>query len=120
LLIDLPAEGSMLVTAQRLSRDVRTCPVTSQHRRIFKALADGSTDAEVAARLFVSLKTLRRRLAEVMQTHDIRTRQQLGAESVRRGWTDERAIPVCDCACPNPWAASRGHLGGVPRQAGAA
>jgi DNA-binding CsgD family transcriptional regulator len=82
------------------NRSVDTCPVTDEHRRILRQLVDGWTDAEIAASSYLSERTVRRRIREVMEAHQIRTRMQLAAECVRRGWIDEKPGPRCDCTKP--------------------
>jgi len=46
----------------------------------------GLTDAAAGAQLGVSLRTVQRRVAELMDEVGVTTRIQLGAEAVRRGW----------------------------------
>lgn len=46
----------------------------------------GLTDAAAGAQLGVSLRTVQRRVAELMEIVGVTTRIQLGAEAVRRGW----------------------------------
>lgn len=46
----------------------------------------GVTDAAAAAQLGISLRTVQRRIAELMDTAGVTTRMQLGAEAVRRAW----------------------------------
>lgn len=55
-------------------------------RDLLKLLLLGLTDAAVGTQLGISLRTVQRRIAELMQTAGVITRMQLGAEAVRRGW----------------------------------
>lgn len=58
-----------------------------EHERdLLKLLLLGLTDTAVAAQLGISVRTVQRRLADLMATADVTTRIQLGAEAVRRGW----------------------------------
>lgn len=53
---------------------------------LLKLLLLGLTDAAAAAQLGVSLRTVQRRIAELMERAGVTTRIQLGAEAVRRAW----------------------------------
>lgn len=55
-------------------------------RDLLKLLLLGLTDAAIAAQLGVSLRTIQRRVAELMERAKVTTRIQLGAEAVRRSW----------------------------------
>ncbi|WP_137845133.1 winged helix-turn-helix transcriptional regulator [Microbacterium sp. 2FI] len=55
-------------------------------RDLLKLLLLGLTDAAAAAQLGVSLRTVQRRIAELMDRARVTTRIQLGAEAVRRSW----------------------------------
>lgn len=55
-------------------------------RDVLKLLLLGLTDAAVAAQLGVSLRTVQRRISELMERAHVTTRIQLGAEAVRRSW----------------------------------
>lgn len=57
------------------------------HRRfLLEQLAEGAQDEQIARRLGVSLRTVRRRVAEVMTELNAESRFQAGVEAVRRGW----------------------------------
>jgi sugar-specific transcriptional regulator TrmB/DNA-binding CsgD family transcriptional regulator len=55
-------------------------------RALLKLLLLGLTDVTVAAQLRISVRTVQRRIAELMELAGVSTRIQLGAEAVRRGW----------------------------------
>jgi sugar-specific transcriptional regulator TrmB/DNA-binding CsgD family transcriptional regulator len=55
-------------------------------RDLLKLLLLGLTDAAAAAQLGISLRTVQRRVSELMETAGVTTRIQLGAEAVRRSW----------------------------------
>ena len=57
-----------------------------QRRLLLHQLARGAKDEHVARTLGVSLRTVRRRIAEVMEELGAESRFQAGAEAVRRGW----------------------------------
>ncbi len=53
---------------------------------LLQQLATGAQDEQIARRLGVSLRTVRRRVAEMMTELGADSRFQAGAEAVRRGW----------------------------------
>ena len=55
-------------------------------RDLLKLLMLGVTDAAAGAQLGISLRTVQRRVSELIETAGVTTRIQLGAEAVRRGW----------------------------------
>jgi sugar-specific transcriptional regulator TrmB/DNA-binding CsgD family transcriptional regulator len=55
-------------------------------RDLLKLLLLGLTDAAVGSQLGISVRTVQRRIAELMAKASVTTRVQLGAEAVRRGW----------------------------------
>jgi sugar-specific transcriptional regulator TrmB/DNA-binding CsgD family transcriptional regulator len=60
--------------------------VTRADRRLVALLDAGLTETAVAAQLRCSTRTLERRVGRLMTLTGSRTRYQLGAEAVRRGW----------------------------------
>ncbi|MFC8682630.1 hypothetical protein ACFT30_14020 [Microbacterium ureisolvens] len=62
-------------------------PTTEEvDRDLLRLLLLGVTDAAAGAQLGISLRTVQRRVAELMETAGVTTRMQLGAEAVRRSW----------------------------------
>jgi sugar-specific transcriptional regulator TrmB len=55
-------------------------------RDLLNLLLLGLTDAAAATQLGISMRTVQRRVSELMQLAGVATRIQLGAEAVRRGW----------------------------------
>jgi sugar-specific transcriptional regulator TrmB len=55
-------------------------------RDLLRLLLHGVTDAAAAAQLGISLRTVQRRVAVLMEAAGVGTRMQLGAEAVRRSW----------------------------------
>ncbi|QZY28864.1 helix-turn-helix transcriptional regulator [Nocardioides coralli] len=55
-------------------------------RFLLEQLVAGATDAAVARTLGVSLRTVRRRIASMMEELGVDSRFQLGVEAARRGW----------------------------------
>ena len=73
----------------------RAAPVAHQERAdtrpdlrrfLLEQLASGAQDEQIARRLGVSLRTVRRRVAELMADLGAESRFQAGVEAVRRGW----------------------------------
>lgn len=55
-------------------------------RLLLQQLAQGAQDEQIARRLGVSLRTVRRRVAELMSELQAESRFQAGVEAARRGW----------------------------------
>lgn len=55
-------------------------------RFLLEALASGAQDEQIARRLGLSLRTVRRRVAELMADLGAHSRFQAGVEATRRGW----------------------------------
>ncbi|MFT4081957.1 MAG: LuxR C-terminal-related transcriptional regulator [Nocardioides sp.] len=53
---------------------------------LVEQLATGAADEQIARRLGVSLRTVRRRVADLMVELGVESRFQAGVEAVRRGW----------------------------------
>jgi DNA-binding NarL/FixJ family response regulator len=56
---------------------------------VLELLAAGCTDASVAARLEVSVRTVRRSMAAIMSRLGARSRFQAGLKAADRGWLAE-------------------------------
>lgn len=61
-------------------------PRTTMRRHLLEQLAAGAKDEQIARALGLSLRTVRRRIAEIQIELGVDTRFQAGAEAVRRGW----------------------------------
>jgi DNA-binding CsgD family transcriptional regulator len=59
-----------------------------QLRELVRLLATGSTDEMVARKLSVSLRTVKRRSAELMDLLNARSRFEAGALAAQRGWIE--------------------------------
>ncbi len=67
--------------------DVRAEVAESDLRRfVLQLLASGLQDEQIARRLGVSLRTIRRRVADLLTETGADTRFQAGVEATRRGW----------------------------------
>jgi len=62
--------------------------LSTQNRRLLELLAMGLKDEAIARHLGVGLRTVRRRVADLVETHGVQTRFQLGLEVGRRGLLD--------------------------------
>lgn len=59
---------------------------TQMRRHLLEQMAEGAKDEQIARALGLSLRTVRRRIAEILIELGVDTRFQAGAEAVRRGW----------------------------------
>lgn len=64
---------------------------TPRERELLTLLFDGCTDVVAAARLGVSVRTVRRMVADLMNRLGARSRFQAGAKAADRGWLLDRA-----------------------------
>ncbi|QCC76308.1 hypothetical protein E2C04_02140 [Nocardioides daphniae] len=55
-------------------------------RLLLSQMADGARDEQIARTLGIGLRTVRRRIASLMEELGAETRFQAGVEAVRRGW----------------------------------
>jgi DNA-binding NarL/FixJ family response regulator len=60
--------------------------VNAERKQLIELLQFGQTDEYVARHLGVSLRTVRRRVADLLKELGAATRFQAGMEAVRRGW----------------------------------
>jgi sugar-specific transcriptional regulator TrmB/DNA-binding CsgD family transcriptional regulator len=66
---------------------VAAAPTTEDiDRDLLRLLLLGVTDAAAASQLGISLRTVQRRVSDLMEVAGVTTRMQLGAEAVRRAW----------------------------------
>ncbi|MEQ4210290.1 LuxR C-terminal-related transcriptional regulator [Actinopolymorpha sp. B9G3] len=65
---------------------VRADAPTPQERDLLRLLGRGMTDASAARQLGVSLRTVRRMMAELMTRLDARSRFEAGLRAAERGW----------------------------------
>ncbi len=67
------------------------CELSRRERELLTLLFAGSTDEAAAARLDVSVRTVRRMVADIMNRLGARSRFQAGAKAADRGWLLQRA-----------------------------
>jgi DNA-binding NarL/FixJ family response regulator len=58
----------------------------AMRRHLLEQLASGAKDEQIARALGLSLRTVRRRIADILIELGVDTRFQAGAEAVRRSW----------------------------------
>ena len=65
--------------------------LNARERELLSLLSSGSTDESAALRLGVSVRTVRRMVADIMNRLGARSRFQAGVKAADRGWLIERA-----------------------------
>jgi DNA-binding CsgD family transcriptional regulator len=65
--------------------------LNAREKELLSLLSSGSTDESAAARLDVSVRTVRRMVADIMNRLGARSRFQAGVKAADRGWLMERA-----------------------------
>ncbi|WP_436501589.1 helix-turn-helix transcriptional regulator [Actinokineospora sp. HUAS TT18] len=65
--------------------------LTDRERELLSLLCSGSTDESAAVRLGISVRTVRRMVADIMHRLGARSRFQAGVKAADRGWLMERA-----------------------------
>jgi DNA-binding CsgD family transcriptional regulator len=65
--------------------------LSAREKELLALLSSGSTDESAAARLGVSVRTVRRRVADIMNRLGARSGFQAGVKAADRGWLIERA-----------------------------
>lgn len=65
--------------------------VSERERELLTLLFEGSTDEAAAARLNISVRTVRRTVSQLMDRLGARSRFQAGAKAADRGWLLDRA-----------------------------
>lgn len=63
--------------------------LTPRELEVLALVADGLRNAQIAARLIVSEKTVDHHVSAILRKLDVRTRGEAGAEAIRRGLTDQ-------------------------------
>jgi len=65
---------------------IESVGLDQDEREVLALLDVGLTDRAIATRTGVSLRTVQRRVRDLMERADVETRMQLGVAAVRRGW----------------------------------
>jgi DNA-binding NarL/FixJ family response regulator len=61
-------------------------PLSAEDRRLLSLLLSGLTDEAIAAHFHVSVRTIQRKVHNLMEAANVRTRMQLAWEAARRSW----------------------------------
>lgn len=72
-------------TEARQERALREAGLTAEERRILQLLAAGASNPKIAAQLYISETTVKRKLQEVFEKLGVSTRAEAAAVAVRRG-----------------------------------
>ncbi len=80
--------SSVVARYQRLAQDcaLRQAGILADELRILEAIAEGASNKEIAARLYWSEATVKRKVQEILEKLGAANRAQAIAEAVRRGW----------------------------------
>ncbi|HET7677696.1 MAG TPA: response regulator transcription factor [Candidatus Limnocylindrales bacterium] len=86
---NVAAGGTAFPAAVR--RAVRTAlpPPTSRELQILVLVAEGHSNAEIARRLFIRVKTVESQLRRLFDRYDVSNRTALARVAERQGWIDE-------------------------------
>lgn len=74
--------------------DCDTNGLTATERELLRQLAEGTTDEGAARRMGVSLRTVRRLAAQLMERLDARSRFQAGCRAYAYGWLEQPPTPA--------------------------
>lgn len=77
--------GERAARGPRPSTRMNPANLTSRELEVLALVADGLRNTEIAARLFISEKTVDHHVSAILRKLDVRTRGQAGAEAVRLG-----------------------------------
>lgn len=67
-----------------------TPPMDGEERRILKLLVEGASNTEIAAELYISNATVKRKLRKIFEKLGVNSRAQAAAEAVRRNLVEEK------------------------------
>lgn len=78
----------------RASTRANPAGLTRREMDVLALLAEGLRDAEIAARLFLSPKTVGHHVSSLLAKLDVRSRTEAAAEASRRGLLQDREVPT--------------------------
>ena len=81
----LSRELASTILTELRAPDTRTSPLTRREEEVLQLIADGLSTPEVAAQLYISVKTVKNHLASIYQKLDSRDRTQAVLRAVRMG-----------------------------------
>lgn len=86
-----PALGARMVQAQvEEQRRAAADPLSDREREVLRLLAEGHTNQEIAARLYISVRTAETHRAHIMQKLRFTTRAELVRYAIDQGMLDPR------------------------------
>ncbi len=85
------AARAQLAAASRGRPTSGGVPVTRRERDVLRCLADGATNRQIAARLFISEHTVHRHVTSILRKLDLPTRTAAAAHAVRAGLFESTA-----------------------------
>jgi DNA-binding NarL/FixJ family response regulator len=74
-------------------RDPRLMALSEQERRILALIADGRTNKEIAAQVYLSEKTVRNYVSAILSKLDLANRAEAAAFAVRKGMLQPEEFP---------------------------
>lgn len=81
-----PSLGARMVQAELEERDRATAdPLSGREREVLRLLAEGHTNQEIAARLYISVRTAETHRAHIMQKLGLTTRAELVRHAIDQG-----------------------------------
>jgi DNA-binding FrmR family transcriptional regulator len=86
LLFEALWERALTVPGLEIAEEDDTAARASDRRLLLDQLARGAKDEQIARTLGLSLRTVRRRVADLLDDLEASSRFQAGVEAVRRGW----------------------------------
>jgi DNA-binding NarL/FixJ family response regulator len=80
--------GQVMSDYQELVREhaLQEAGLTAQELQVLSAIADGSTNKDIAEQFFWSEATTKRKVQDILEKLDASNRAQAIAEAIRRGW----------------------------------
>jgi DNA-binding CsgD family transcriptional regulator len=81
----LREHGERLTTGPRPQTRNNPAGLTARELEVLLLLAEGLRNAEIAARLIVSRKTVDHHVSAILRKLDVKTRGQAATEAIRRG-----------------------------------
>ena len=79
-------------TRRRRRDDAARAELTAHELQVARIVANGASNREAAAALFLSPKTIEFHLAHIYRKLGVRTRTELAAHAARRGWLDQPLV----------------------------